>query len=245
MATDNNTGFHQEYTEAKQIPYIQVQYIGFGAAGVVDEVRKEGRAYARKIITLERDRQDREVQIRQIEQEVNILRGLQHKHLVRFVATYLFRSNYAIIVDPLADRNLEDHLKDAIQHDEAREQISAWFRCLTNGLGYLHESGIRHRDIKPSNILVKDGTVLFADFNISTRSLKRTVPTTMVGRPRARTPEYCAPEVEEGHTRGLSADIFSLGAVFLEMLTVYSNPGTLEELRSRLQTDVSRSFAKN
>jgi len=85
---------------------------------------------------------------------------------------------------------------------------------LINGVAYAHEAGIRHRDIKPHNILVKSENVLLTDFGISMMDLGTTVPTTIVNRPRARTTEYCAPEVESGHTRGRSADIFSLGAVF-------------------------------
>ena len=68
---------------------------------------------------------------------------------------------------------------------------------------------------------------------------------TMIGRPRTRTPEYCAPEMDIGHTRGRSADTFSLGTVFFEMLTVCSYPGELEEFNSRLRTKNRRSYAEN
>lgn len=38
--------------------------------------------------------------------------------------------------------------------------------------------------------------------------------------PGARDPRYCAPEVEEWDKRNESADVFSLGCVYLEMFTV-------------------------
>jgi len=41
--------------------------------------------------------------------------------------------------------------------------------------------------------------------------------------PTARTPRYCAPEVYNHEFRGRSAGIFSLGCVFLEILTVFCN----------------------
>ena len=67
----------------------------------------------------------------------------------------------------------------------------------------------------------------------------------IIGRPRARTPEYCAPEMQKGHTRGRSADAFSLGAVFFEMLTVCFYHEEFEEFKNRLQTKNRRSYTEN
>jgi serine/threonine protein kinase len=47
--------------------------------------------------------------------------------------------------------------------------------------------------------------------------------------PGAKIPFYCAPEVAQHEPARRSADIFSLGGVFLEILTVYSN-STIEDL---------------
>ena len=252
----------QEYTESEQIPFRQVEIIGSGGVGIVEEVRGSlapflGQQFARKTITLHQNPQDREAQLRELNNEVAILKKLHHEHIVRLVMPYLFRNNYAIVMDPRADQDLERHLQTANSPlgnaaDNARDQISKWFKCLISGLAHIHEQGIRHRDIKPSNILLRGDNILLADFGISMMGLGTTVPTTAPTTnsrmPRGRTPEYCAPEVELGHTRGRSADIFSLGAVLLEMLTVHSNPGRLEEFRNRLQVgdgDVRRSYAKN
>ncbi len=95
----------------------------------------------------------------------------------------------------IADGNLEQRLQTA-DIPEVRRNISQWFRCLINVIAYVHELGIRHGDIKPANILIKGRDVLLADFSVSKMALGKTVPTTMIGRPRARTREYCAPEVE-------------------------------------------------
>lgn len=85
----------------------------------------------------------------------------------------------------------------------------------------------------------------FQATEISNCGAQEMIPTTMIGRPRARTPDHSAPEIEKGHTRGRSADNFSLRAVFSEMLTVCSDPRELEEFRSRLQTKNRRSYAEN
>lgn len=224
---------HQEYTDLTKVPFTHRVHIGMGAVGVVGEVigttgQFQDKIYARKIITLVDNAQSRKAGLREIEKEVNVLRNVQHEHIIRLVMANLFRNNYAIIMDPLADQNLEQYFQIANKADgegrQTRQQNPQWFECLISGIAYIHERGIRHRDIKPSNILIKDRDILFTDFGISIMGLEKTIPTTIPDRPRARTREYCAPEVENGHTRGISADIFSLGAVFLEMLTIHAWP---------------------
>lgn len=65
--------------------------------------------------------------------------------------------------------------------------------------------------------------------------LGKTMPTTYQSRNPSRTREYCAPEVDRGATRGRSADIFSLGAVFLEMFVACFFPNLMKELNSVLK----------
>lgn len=78
--------------------------------------------------------QSREDELREIEIGVNILKQIRHHHIAQLVTTYLFRDNYAIILKPRADGNLEQCLQTAnnppsnLGH-QAREQISRWFGC--------------------------------------------------------------------------------------------------------------------
>lgn len=73
------------------------------------------------------------------------------------------------------------------------------------------------------------------------------MPTTNLHRNAQRTREYCAPKVDEGRTRGRSADIFSLGAVFLEMLIAHTYPDGYKELSDILRrtSHQTPSYAKN
>lgn len=96
-------------------------------------------------------------------------------------------------------------------------------------MNFLHNAKIRHRDIKPQNILVKGSSVYFTDFGISLdwENLSRSTTT----KDTAKSMLYCAPEVARYEKRNTSADIWSLGCVFLEMLTIIKGK-TLEEQRS-------------
>ena len=123
-------------------------------------------------------------------------------------------------------------------------------------------------DIKPQNILVYDRqrqstttkylsinpryqsryTVLIADFGIA-RSYQSLDAIETDGR-TAFSPKYAAPEVAEQEMRGLPADIFSLGCVFLELLVfivdVMSRSGTTyyqDELASTLSSNADGDFS--
>src|SRR5262249_53357368 len=87
---------------------------------------------------------------------------------------------------------------------------------ICEGLEYAHEKGIVHRDVKPGNIFVlRNGQVKRLDFGIAQIAAVETGLTRaglIVG-----TLQYMAPERARGQG-GHASDIFSVGAVFYELL---------------------------
>ncbi|MFI6739791.1 serine/threonine-protein kinase [Nonomuraea sp. NPDC050451] len=80
---------------------------------------------------------------------------------------------------------------------------------LADALLAMHESGVVHRDLKPANVMMADGEPVVIDFGIASAldSLSVTASGAVVG-----TPGYLAPEVLEGKSAGMEADVFSFGA---------------------------------
>jgi eukaryotic-like serine/threonine-protein kinase len=92
-----------------------------------------------------------------------------------------------------------------------------------------HAHGVIHRDIKPENLMLTgEGQIKILDFGIALRAeasedaaATRTTTTTeeMEKHVIAGTPQYMAPEAHYGGKIDERTDVFSLGAVFYEMLT--------------------------
>lgn len=94
------------------------------------------------------------------------------------------------------------------------------FVCLSQALSYIHQSDVRHKDIKPANILMdSSGSVILTDFGISRRFAKSSSHVTNDRWEWTR--KYASPEIMKGKKvpRGDPSDVFSLGRVFLEMMT--------------------------
>lgn len=135
------------------------------------------------------------------------------------IGSYTDPRYLALIMSPVADCNLATYYGLVSTSRDKQSLLRSYFGCLAKALQYLHEEKIRHRDIKPENILIKGPSVLFTDFGLSFDwgHLSRSTTTA----DSAKTPVYAAPEVAFFERRkNSSPDIWSLGCVFLEMVTV-------------------------
>ncbi len=87
---------------------------------------------------------------------------------------------------------------------------------VTQALGHAHARGIVHRDLKPANVWIDDdGRARLGDFGLATTEARARVSGgTLVG-----TVAYLPPEQALGEAAGPKSDLYSLGALFYEMLT--------------------------
>lgn len=81
-----------------------------------------------------------------------------------------------------------------------------------------HSLGILHRDLKPSNILIgRKGPAKLADFGLAKFSDASDITT---GQPMLGTLRYMAPETFSGGQASPASDIYSLGTVLYELVTL-------------------------
>ncbi len=90
-----------------------------------------------------------------------------------------------------------------------------------SALAELHAEGLVHGDIKPANLMLQDdGQLRIVDFGIAQRVDPLATLTELPGGtlPAAGTLAYLAPERLMGASPGPASEIFTLGAVFLELI---------------------------
>lgn len=228
--------------------------IGSGAQCIVYMARRKDDTskkypYAQKTMTIQLEAGAIEVAKREFIEEVKILRHAQHRHVTEFIDAFEIKEHKPKLAFVMgrAKEDISDYLLGKRRMSIHYKRMSDWFYCLAGAIDYIHGLGIRHRDIKPKNILVSEkGEVLLADFGISRMGIIQTLSTTVPQSARSRTSTHCAPEVENGSSRGRSADIFSLGCIFLELLVARYDQDRILELCDKV-TDESakhKSYAK-
>ncbi|KAL8983160.1 MAG: hypothetical protein Q9205_002523 [Flavoplaca limonia] len=207
-----------------------VRHLGRGAFGSVDRVwsRMSFREYARKqFLRKTWSRADQKI-LTNFERELSNLKRLSHEHLVKVVGSYTDQRSVAFLMEPVADMNLMTFLEHFNLNREGwAPSLRSYFGCLANAVGYLHTQRIRHRDLKPANILVKDFKIYIADFGTA-RDWSRVPNDTTTDTGVPATEFYMAPEVAHRSPRNSAADMWSLGVVFLEMITVLRGRSVLK-----------------
>ncbi|KAI8931250.1 hypothetical protein NX059_011597 [Plenodomus lindquistii] len=243
-------GQHVEYetTEESSIPLSTDSILGYSASAIVDSVKCRRIMLARKKIRC-RGRLTKREAIKEVEH----LQQLQHMHIVRVVGTYTCGKDLAILIYPAARWNLEEYLESIedegkrLKTDVTRDLLLPWIQgnrrkallqfvgCLSHAMAFIHGKNIKHMDIKPSNCLIQQQDALqyriyIADFGIA-RAYK-SHEESETDSPMSFTRTYAAPEVVLQETRGFSADIFSLGCVYVETLaTIFDERHVLHDKR--------------
>jgi hypothetical protein len=184
-----------------------------------DDMGRGENFFARKLASRGRIK-DQEAMLRLFMQEWKILRRINHRHIVNLIASYTDKTSFALIMSPVAKESLKTMLdRERDLGDDDWLVLRQSFGCLTAALVYLHDKKVRHKDIKPGNILVHNGTVYLCDFGISHDYSEYGKATTQ-GEQNPFTPGYAAPEFDENHARNEAADVWSMGRVFCEIITV-------------------------
>ena len=123
--------------------------------------------------------------------------------------------------------------------DELLEHLGLFLQksmgCIAGALWWIHDRKIAHDDLKPANILLRRGKIFITDFGISRDRCE--AETTSTETWPGDTPGYSAPEkrAREKHDP-FQADVYSLGCIYMHLLTVISRKSTRQDCVEALQS---------
>ena len=195
-----------------------ISKLGEGAYSTVFKVKRiiDNQIYAlKKVKLLNLSEKEKENSLN----EVRILASVKSNFVVSYKEAFFDeKDNTLCIVMEFADRG--DLYQKIVAHKKSAkffEESDIWriFIHLVKGLKALHDLKILHRDMKSANVfLFSNGCAKLGDLNVS-KVARRGLGYTQTG-----TPYYASPEVWKDKPYDHKSDVWSLGCVLYEMITL-------------------------
>ena len=193
--------------------------LGDGAYSIVYKVRRkeDNKIYALKKVKLQ-NLSDKEKE--NALNEVRILASVKSPFVISYKEAFIEDSDSSLcLIMEFADKgDLYQKITEFKKMGTFFEEVDIWriFIQMTLGLKALHDMKILHRDLKSANIFLEsDGSAKIGDLNVSKVAKKG------LGYTQTGSPYYASPEVWKDQPYDLKSDIWSLGCVTYEMITLH------------------------
>ncbi|MEQ8763912.1 MAG: serine/threonine-protein kinase [Planctomycetota bacterium] len=175
--------------------------------------------------------------------EGRILAKLSHEGIVRVHEVDLASGTPYLVMDRIVGTPLQELLVLARQRtdpgprcvrlglsgsDDPYRAVALTMSRVARAVQAAHDAGLLHRDLKPANVIVDDaGHPILVDFGLARGEATRTLtrPGDVLGTPR-----YMAPEQIRGAEATVRSDVFGLGAILHELLTLEPPHGDLDSV---------------
>jgi calcium-dependent protein kinase len=131
--------------------YEIVKSLGEGSFGKVFLVRHRESKLIRAMKEISKDDETNETDI---QNEIDILKKLDHPHIVKIYEFFSYREKYYLITEYCKEGELFDQINKLHQF---KEDAAAYILYqLVEAVNYCHKQSIVHRDLKPENILIEN-----------------------------------------------------------------------------------------
>ncbi len=224
-------------------PYRLTREIGRGGMGRVFEAFHEdrpGESLALKILDPAFVLDERAAS--RFRREGRLLTKLDHPHVVRVHEADVDSGTPYLVLDFVDGPSLASLLVQArdrpatsprcaalsLGNDPPFARIAHLIASLARAVEAVHRAGLIHRDLKPANaLLTESGEPTLVDFGLARGEASQSLTGTgdLLGTPR-----YMAPEQARGEAASERTDVYGLGAILHELLTLEPPHGEMESL---------------
>jgi ligand-binding sensor domain-containing protein len=197
--------------------------IGSGGMGIVykaEHVMGKGTSGSFAVKVIREELTADETQRKRFLNEALIVDRLDHPNIVKVIERGEYNNQLFLAMELLEGQSLADLIEQGVKIS-VKDAVIIMTQLL-DAVGQIHAKSIVHRDLKPENImLVEKGEnkyfVKLLDFGLARdQSLTRLTETGEI----LGTVNYLPPERISRHTISPAGDIYSLGVIFYEMLTL-------------------------
>ncbi|XP_048340893.1 serine/threonine-protein kinase Nek9 isoform X1 [Sphaerodactylus townsendi] len=202
--------------EQEELHYAPIRNLGRGAFGEATLYRRteDDSLVVWKEVDLTRLS---EKERRDALNEIVILALLQHDNIIAYYNHFMDNTTLLIELEYCNGGNLYD--KILRQKDKLfEEEMVVWYLFqIVSAVSCIHREGILHRDIKTLNIfLTKANLIKLGDYGLAKKlNSEYSMAETLVG-----TPYYMSPELCQGVKYNFKSDIWAVGCVAFELLTL-------------------------
>nr|XP_056708169.1 serine/threonine-protein kinase Nek9 isoform X2 [Euleptes europaea] len=202
--------------EQEELHYAPIRVLGRGAFGEATLYRRteDDSLVVWKEVDLTRLS---EKERRDALNEIVILALLQHDNIIAYYNHFMDNTTLLIELEYCNGGNLYD--KILRQKDKLfEEEMVVWYLFqIVSAVSCIHREGILHRDIKTLNIfLTKANLIKLGDYGLAKKlNSEYSMAETLVG-----TPYYMSPELCQGVKYNFKSDMWAVGCVAFELLTL-------------------------
>jgi TolB-like protein len=203
-------------------PYRILSQVGEGGMGIVYKAHDErlDRVVALKVV---RESGSDSGRRNRFLQEARTAARVSHPNACRIYDLAEDQNRLVIVMELIEGESLAVRIERGPLPAQEAAQITL---SVLSALEAFHNVGIVHRDLKPENIILSASGTKLLDFGIAKCTLEpspqdsgATLPDATLPGIFLGTPKYASPEQFRGQPVDARSDLYSMGAIFFEMLT--------------------------